>query len=532
MAVLLALTVLLPLVAGVILLSRPSSSWESARGLALATALATLAIGAGLAWNLPEDGAEPAYHGALTVLSLGQSGKVQVEVGLDGLSAWLFAMTPLLVLASLAASWSSLKEKAPTYYGLVLALQAGLMGLFAAQDILLFYIAFEITLIPSFLLIAWYGGPERRPAAITFVIYTLAGSLLTLVGIVALVTVHWAHSPFQTLTFSIPELTQGLAALDWEPWRGHGTWLRPSVQGAIFLLLLAGFAVKTPIFPFHSWLPPAYQQAPTAITILIAGVMSKLGAYGLVRFNLAMTPLAAQDYSGLVATLAVIGILYGALNALAQTDLKALVAYSSLSHMGFIVLGLFALNAAGLNGASIQMVNHAVTTGALFLLVAMTEQRYRTTEMTRMGGVWKSSPAFAFFLIVTALASAGVPGLNGFVGEFPILAGAFRSSPAIGTWAALGMILGAWYLIGTIKAVAFGPDRRPEGADWFPPSVMEGGVLALLASIMLWIGIRPNAIFDDLKPVLEPIAAAARATGEAPAEPANLAIRTTTESAQ
>lgn len=533
MAVLLALTVLLPLVAGVFLLARPSSSSESARGTALAVALATLAIGAGLAWNLPASGGgEPAYRGALTALSLGQSGDVQVAVGLDGLGAWLFAMTPLLVLASLAASWSTLKEKAPTYYGLVLALQAGLMGLFAAQDILLFYIAFEFTLVPSFLLIAWYGGGERRPAAITFVIYTLAGSLLTLVGLVALVTIHWAHSPLQTLTFSIPELTRGLAALDWEPWRAHGaSWAAPSAQGLVFLLLLAGFAVKTPIFPFHAWLPPAYQQAPTAITILIAGAMSKLGTYGLVRFNLAMTPLAAQDYSGLVATLAVIGILYGALNALAQTDLKALVTYSSLSHMGFIVLGLFALNAAGLNGASIQMVNHGVTTGALFLLVAMAERRYRTTEMDRMGGVWNSSPAFAFFLIVTALASAGVPGLNGFVGEFPILAGAFRLSPAIGFWAAIGMILGAWYLIGTVKAVAFGPTRRPEGADWYPPSAIEGGTLALLAAVMLWIGIRPNTIFDDLKPALGPIAEAV-APAPAEAERPGLVLGKTTESAQ
>jgi NADH-quinone oxidoreductase subunit M len=207
-------------------------------------------------------------------------------------------MTPLLVLASLAASWSSVREKGATYYGLVLALQAGLMGLFAAQDILLFYVAFEFTLIPSFLLIAWYGGGERKPAAITFVIYTLAGSLLTLVGLIALVTIHWAHSPLQTLTFSIPELTSGLAALDWEPWHAHGTWTAPSAQGLVFLLLLAGFAVKTPIFPFHAWLPPAYQQSPTAITILIAGAMSKLGTYGLVRFNLAMTPLAARTTPG------------------------------------------------------------------------------------------------------------------------------------------------------------------------------------------------------------------------------------------
>ncbi len=346
-------------------------------------------------------------------------------------------------------------ERAPAHYGLLLALQTGLLGLFASLDVVLFYIFFEFTLIPLFFLIGLYGGPERRRASVTFFLYTLAGSLLTLLGVIALVAVHYQHSQPHVLTFSIPELTEGLKHIPGtsgprpEPGATGSDdrpfWMTPQVL--IFLLLFAGFAIKVPLFPFHTWLPLAHVEAPTAGSILLAGVMLKVGSYGFLRFNMAMTPIGAQALYPLMATLAVIGILYGALAALAQTDVKRLVAYSSVSHMGFIVLGLFSLNATGIDGAVIQMINHGLTTGALFACVGVIYERYHTREMAELGGLWKRLPLWAFFFILASLGSAALPGLNGFVGEFPILLGMFRTNRTFAVLSALGMILGAYYLL-------------------------------------------------------------------------------------
>ena len=324
---------------------------------------------------------------------------------------------------------------------------------------MLFYIFFEFTLIPLFFLIGLWGGPQRRRAAVTFFLYTLAGSLLTLLGVIALVVVHYQHSPANVLTFSIPQLTSGLADLPWPEWRNTESLLSPQVL--IFLLLLAGFAIKVPMFPFHTWLPLAHVEAPTAGSILLAGVLLKVGSYGLLRFNIGMTPLGAARLFPLLATLAVVGIIYGALAALAQTDIKRLVAYSSVSHMGFIVLGLFALNATSLDGSTIQMVNHGLSTGALFACVGMIYERYHTRDMTQLGGLWNRMPLLAFFLILAALGSAAVPGLNGFVGEFPILAGTFQTSGRAAVLGATGMILGACYLLWMLRSVIFGPLREP-----------------------------------------------------------------------
>ncbi len=382
---------------------------------------------------------------------------IRFALGLDGLSLWLFVLTSILMITAICASWESIKERVASYYAFLLALQTGLLGLFASLDVILFYIFFEFTLIPLFFLIGLWGGPQRRRAAVTFFLYTLAGSLLTLLGVIALVVVHYQYSPENVLTFSIPELTQGLAALRWNAWHNADSWSSPQV--VIFLLLLAGFAVKVPMFPFHTWLPLAHVEAPTAGSIILAGVLLKVGSYGLLRFNIGMTPLGAASVFPLIATLAVIGIIYGALAALSQTDIKRLVAYSSVSHMGFIVLGMFALNATGLDGSVIQMVNHGLTTGALFACVGIIYERYHTREMSKIGGLWKRLPILAFFLILAALGSAAVPGLNGFVGEFPILVGTFGTSPRAAVLGATGMIFGACYLLLMLKKVLFGPLR-------------------------------------------------------------------------
>ena len=444
---------------------------------------------------------------------------IRFALGLDGISLWLFVLTSLLMITAIFSSWESIKERVAAHYAFLLALQTGLLGLFASLDIILFYIFFEFTLIPLFFLIGLWGGPQRKRASITFFLYTLAGSLLTLLGVIALVVVHYQFSRGNVLTFSIPELTRGLGSLDWPGWYTANSWTSPQVL--IFLLLLAGFAIKVPMFPFHTWLPLAHVEAPTAGSVLLAGVLLKVGSYGLLRFNLGMTPLAAQWLFPMLATMAVIGIIYGALTALAQTDIKRLVAYSSVSHMGFIVLGLFALNPTGMDGAVIQMLNHGLTTGALFACVGVIYERYHTRSMDEMGGLWNRLPLLAFFLILAALGSAALPGLNGFVGEFPILVGAFGASRTAGVLAATGMILGGYYLLLMLRRVMFGPLREPSehGHDAHDHATPESGHddpheavrpvgwheiagLAPLMFLIVAIGVYPRPIFEQIQPAV------------------------------
>jgi NADH-quinone oxidoreductase subunit M len=330
--------------------------------------------------------------------------------------------------------------------------------------------------------------------------------------------VHYQHSPGNVLTFSIPELTSGLAALDWSEWKSAAAWGSPQVL--IFLLLLAGFAIKVPLFPFHTWLPLAHVEAPTAGSILLAGVLLKVGTYGLVRFNLGMTPLASASMFPLLATMSVIGIIYGALAALAQTDIKRLVAYSSVSHMGFIVLGIFALNSTALHGSSIQMLNHGLTTGALFACVGMIYERYHTRDINAIGGLWNRMPILALFLMLATFGSAAVPGLNGFVGEFPILIGAFERSGRAGVLAATGMVLGACYLFWMLRKILFGPLKEPvphaSSGETISPAALRHTVvspvgaheIAGLAPVMFLIvaiGVYPRPILEQMRPTLAKI---------------------------
>jgi NADH-quinone oxidoreductase subunit M len=523
MATLLAITVLLPLAGGLILVLVPGLEVRDARRIGLAFVLATLGLSLILllAFRAETNGPQFAFvsHDGRLGLSWIERPDIRFALGLDGLSLWLFVLTSLLMLTSIGASWESITERAASYYAFLLALETGLLGLFASLDVVLFYIFFEFTLIPLFFLIGLWGGPQRRRAAVTFFLYTLAGSLLTLVGVIALVVVHHQYSPGNVLTFSIPELTRGLAALPWSDWRDTASWTSPQVL--IFLLLLAGFAIKVPMFPFHTWLPLAHVEAPTAGSILLAGVLLKVGSYGLLRFNIGMTPLGASALFPLLATLAVTGIIYGALAALAQTDIKRLVAYSSVSHMGFVVLGMFALNATGLDGSAIQMVNHGLTTGALFACVGMIYERYHTRDITQLGGLWNRLPILAFFLILAALGSAALPGLNGFVGEFPILAGTFATSARAAVLGATGMILGACYLFWMLRAVVFGPLREPaheaaSGAWKSGHEPSDGAVapvgwheitgLAPLMVLIVAIGVFPGPFLAQIRPAVAHLA--------------------------
>lgn len=462
MASLLILNILLPLAGGLVLfLGQSMFDRCTSRKLALGTVLVTFLLTLPLFFGFKAGELGPQF-------AFGQAGAwgfswigtpdIRLAFGLDGLSVGLFTLTNLLMITAVCASWESITERAPLHFALLLFLQSGLLGLFASLDVVLFYIFFEFTLIPLFFLVGIYGGPERRRASVTLFIYTVVGGMLTLMGVILLVAIHAQHSVGHQLTFSIPELSAGLRQLKWEPWASESFW---GWQSLIFLLLFAGFAIKVPLFPFHSWLPLAHVEAPTAGSILLAGVLLKVGGYGLLRFNLGMTPVGARVLFPFLAVLAVAGAIYGALAALAQKDIKRLVAYSSVSHMGIICLGMFALNATGIAGGTIQMINHGLTTGALFACVGVIYERYHTREMAAMSGLWIRMPKLAFLLIIASLGSVALPGTNGFVGEFPILVGMYATSPIAGVLAGTSMVLGAFYTLWMLQRVLFGPLREP-----------------------------------------------------------------------
>ncbi len=355
-------------------------------------------------------------------LKLGDSAiDIRFSIAIDGLSLWLFALTSLLTVVAVLVSWEAIEERAPLYYRLLLLLETGMLGVFVARDIILFYIFFEFTLIPLFFLIGLWGGQQRRHAAVKFFLFTLAGSLLTFLGLLAVVLWCYynsdANPAMRTLTFSISQLTESLrnAAM-----AGHAMDLR--LQIGIFLALFAGFAIKTPLFPLHTWLPLAHVKAPMAGSVLLAGLLLKVGTYGFARFNLPMLPEATAVLMPWLLWIALAGILYGAFVALAQTDIKRLVAYSSVSHLGFCMLGLFAVNRLGVQGGVLQMVSHGLATGGLFAVIGMIYERFHTREIGDFGDLAKRMPVLACFAMVLTLSSIALPFTAGFAGEFPALA--------------------------------------------------------------------------------------------------------------
>jgi len=451
--------------------------------------------------------------------SEGWSIRAQYYVGLDGISLPLVLMTALLTPLAIWSSYSAIRERVREYYGLMLLLHGAMLGVFCARDLLLFYVFFEFTLIPLFFIIGIWGGPQRRRAAGMFFIYTLSGSVLTFAGVLYLGWLAGRHlvdpaTGAGVVTFEFDALYR-LAA---------ERYLSPQAQRWLFLALFAGFAIKVPLFPLHTWLPLAHTEAPTAGSAILAGVLLKLGTYGFLRLSLPLLPEAAVYYAPLVAWLSVIGILYGALAAWVQTDIKKLVAYSSVSHLGFCLLGMFSMKMAGLSGALMYMVNHGLSTAALFFVVGMIYERYHTRELSQIGGLARVMPWTAFFLVFFALSSMGLPGLNGFVGEFLVLLGTFTSaSPAPGggpagplgvpyaVVAASGIVLGAVYLLRLCGAVLFGPLRRPDESVHSPPAAMlppdlgprEIGVLTPLAAACLFLGVYPRPLFEMMQPPLQ-----------------------------
>lgn len=408
---------------------------------------------------------------------------IKYLVGLDGLSLLLFMLTTLFGPIVILSSWNSVKKSLVGYYSMLLILQTASLGVFAALDLIVFYIFFELSLIPMYFLIGIWGGSDRIRATVKFFIYTLVGSLIMLVALIYLGYHAGAASGMFTFTadwrfISSPEYTIGLV---------EQTWL--------FLAFALAFCIKVPLFPFHTWLPYAHTEAPTAGSVVLAAIMLKLGTYGLIRVCMPVFPNAFMEFAPYLATLAVIGIIYGALVAMVQKDVKKLVAYSSVSHLGFVVLGIFAFNTIAIQGAIIQMINHGLSTGALFLIVGMIYDRAHTRMISDFGGVAKVMPVFAVMFMIATLASIGLPGLNGFVGEFLILNGSFVSAlyanKVFAVLAALGVILAAVYMLWMYQRVMFGPITHKVNEKLQDLNAREIGLLVPLVIFMVWIGVRP-----------------------------------------
>ena len=524
---LLIVTLLLPLVGAGWICVIGRFGKQPVRQSALITSLLTLASA-----SLLVRGYSPTEvnYAATSVSWLHGAGfDATLSLGLDGLSLWLFGLSALLVVTSVLVSWEAISERPAAFYALLLLLETGMLGVFAARDLILFYVFFEFTLLPLFFLIGIWGSEQRRYAAVKFFLFTFAGSLLTFLGLIAIVLWNASHLEGGTLAFSFAAISKGIAA--------HP--LPFSFQLWIFLALFAGFAVKVPLFPFHTWLPLAHVQAPTAGSVILAGVLLKIGTYGFLRFNLPLLPDATAALAPLILWLSAIGIIYGALVALAQSDIKRLIAYSSVSHLGYCMLGLFALTPAAVEGGVLQMINHGLSTGGLFAIVGMIYERYHTREIRAFGGLARRTPLLAVFLIIFTFSSIGLPGLNGFAGEFLILLGTFQRAwsgvsvawrtqyVAIASLAVFGVVLGAWYMLWLVQRTFFGPLKEPHSDESHSAHRSHGGgagheavadmslreVLALapLVVFVFWIGLCPRCFLEPMSPTVDAMASTAAA---------------------
>ncbi len=412
--------------------------------------------------------------------------KVYYAVGVDGISLPLVLLTTFLTPITMFSSWNSIQKKVKEFTFFFLLLEVGMIGVFLSLDMFLFYVFWEFMLIPMYFIIGIWGGEQRIYASIKFFIYTMAGSLLMLVAIIWL----GVYSGNQLGGFSTL-LSHFYVS---------GRTIPPEIQRWMFLAFTVSFAIKVPLFPFHTWLPDAHVQAPTAGSIILAGVLLKMGTYGMIRFSIPIFPQAAQYFAPWISSLAVIGIIYGALVAMVQKDMKKLVAYSSVAHMGFIVLGIFSLTVEGMQGAVIQMLNHGLSTGALFLLVGVVYERTHTREISAYGGIAKITPVFATVFLIVTLSSIGLPGLNGFVGEFLILLGSFQSA-ILNNWAfaiiaASGVIFAAVYMLWMYQRVFFGTVKHEKLLKLTDMTTKELAIAGLLIVFIVWIGVYPSTFLQ------------------------------------
>jgi len=413
------------------------------------------------------------------------------HLGVDGISLWLVILTTLLMPIAVLSSWTAVTKRQTTYYALMLLLESAMIGVFVSLDLLLFYLFFEASLVPMFFLIGVWGGERRIYAAVKFFIYTAVGSLLMLVGIIALYFLHQQATGVGTFDYSL--LMESL--------RSHAMVIAPRTEFWLFLAFAFAFAIKVPLWPFHTWLPDAHTEAPTAGSVILAGVLLKMGTYGLLRFNFGLFPSASRALAWIAIMLAVIGIIYGALVAMVQPDVKRLVAYSSVSHMGFVVLGLFSFTEQGMQGALYQMLNHGVSTGALFLFVGMIYERRHTRMIADFGGLARPMPWFSALFVIASLSSIGLPFLNGFVGEFLIMLGAWTSNAVSHPWvvtmlAGTGVIWAAVYMLWMLQRVVFGTRTSAENARLLDLNAREIGLMLPLLALMLFMGVYPQTFLS------------------------------------
>jgi NADH-quinone oxidoreductase subunit M len=474
----LSVLIFLPLFGGLLIALTGRGRTAYTRWATLAVTGAELLIVLGLWWSATADANGYLYIvRAPWIPTMG----IQFLLGMDGISLLLILLTALLGLVSVLVSWHAVQHNWPTFAALLLATQAGIMGVFLALDLVLFYVFWELMLVPMYFLIGLWGHERRLYAAYKFFLFTVTGSLLMLVAILGLYFSHgeqtgiYTFDYFELLNTNLPGST--------------GMWL--------MLGFFVAFAVKIPLFPVHSWLPDAHTEAPTAGSILLAGLLLKTGAYGLLRFCLPLFPEASADFAPIGMTLGLIGILYGALLALVQEDMKRLIAYSSISHLGFVVFGIYAWNQEGLNGAVLLMLAHGVTTGAMFALVGMLEERSGTRLLTHLGGLLSPLPRLGAMLLLFTLSAMGMPGLANFVGEFLILAGVFQVSAGLAVAGALGIIAGVVYLLWMYQRAMLGEINSDRA--WIDLDHRETIVLGLLAMAVLWLGLYPAPFMDMLQ---------------------------------
>ena len=475
-------TTFLPLVGAVVILLVGSE--RLARWIALAATVATLAVSVPLYRYFDKASSALQFVESRDWIP---SWNIAYSMGVDGISLPFIFLSSVLSVLCIGASWSAIQRRVREFYAALLVAETAMIGLFAASNLFVFYIFWELMIVPLFLLIGGWGGPGRVYAAVKFLLFTLAGSVLMLVGMVAL------YHTFGTLDF------RALAQA--------GPSLQPGHQAWLFAAFLAAFAVKVPMFPVHTWLPDAHTEAPTAGSVILAGILLKMGAYGFLRVSLPILPEAVQLFVRPMLVISAIAIVYGAYVTLVQTDVKRLIAFSSVSHMGFVTLGIFTLDRSGVEGAVLQMINHGVISAALFLCVGMIYERTHTREIKDYGGVAKTAPVYSTFLALFCLAAAGFPGLNSFVGEFLIVGAAFRTQAWLGAMAVWGVVLGTTYLVWLFYRMVMG-DMNPglEGLK-LELNAREAATLAPLALMALWLGLYPELVLSYLHaPVAELLA--------------------------
>ncbi len=478
----LTLVTFFPLVGVVLLAMLPRDRHDSIKGFALIISFVTILFSTWLYYMF-----DPLANGMQMeinipwITSLG----ISYHMGVDGISLLLIMLTTILTFLSILASWNSITTGVKGYYISMLLLETGMIGVFCALDMFMFYVFWEVMLVPMYFIIGVWGGPRRIYAAIKFVLFTMFGSLLMLVGIIYILFEYQKYSG--VFSFDMLKIIGELP-------------LTYQAQLWLFGAFALAFAIKVPLFPFHTWLPDAHVQAPTAGSVILAGVLLKMGTYGFIRICLPLFPDATITYLPYICVLSLIAIIYGAMVAMVQKDVKSLVAFSSVSHMGFVMLGMFALNPQGIQGSVIQMINHGISTGGLFLLVGMLYERRHTRLIEDFGGVARVMPAYAAFFMIITLSSIGLPFTNGFVGEFLILLGAFHKNNVYGIIGATGVVLAACYMLWMYQRVFFGKVTSDENNKLLDLNWREKIILIPLVVLVFWIGVYPKPFFDILKP--------------------------------